>query len=313
KLWVYVLKTKDQVLEKFKQFQALVERQSGKKVKCIRSDNGGEYCGPFDVYCRQQGIRHEKTPPKTPQLNGLAERMNRTLIERVRCMLSEAKLPKHFWGEALYTTMHVINLSPTVALNTEVPDKIWFGKDVKYDHLRVFDCKAFVHVQKDERSKLDMKTRQYIFIGYGHDEYGYRMYDPVKKKLVRSRDVQFMEDQTIKDIDKVKKSTPDKDNSLSEIDPVRMPVHDLDTADNNVQNGEQHNYVGDQQLGDGFDIPLDDDVEEEQEMSQDENLGDAPELPPVQLKRSNRQRQSSTRYTSNEYVTLTDGEEPECY
>ncbi|RDX58134.1 hypothetical protein CR513_62572, partial [Mucuna pruriens] len=94
--FVYVLKTKDQVLEKFKQFQALVERQLGKKVKYIRSDNGGEYCGPFDVYCRQQGIRHEKTPPKTPRLNGLAERMNKTLIERVRCMLSEARLPKHF-------------------------------------------------------------------------------------------------------------------------------------------------------------------------------------------------------------------------
>ncbi|RDY06218.1 hypothetical protein CR513_09841, partial [Mucuna pruriens] len=154
-----------------------------------------------------------------------------------------------------------------------------------------------------------MKTRQCIFIGYSHDEYGYRMYDPVEKKLARSRDVQFMEDQTIEDIDKVKKSTLEKDNSLSEIDLVRMPIHDLDTTDNNVQNGEQHNY-GDQQLGDGFDVPLDDDAEEEQEMSQDENLGDAPELPSIQLRR---QRQSSIRYTSDEYVTLKDGEELECY
>jgi len=98
-------------------------------MKCIRSDNGGEYHGPFGVYCRQHGIRHDKTPPKTPQLNGLAERMNRTLVERVTCMLSEAKLPKHFWGEAL-----LVNLSPIVALNTEVPDKIWFCKNVSYDH-----------------------------------------------------------------------------------------------------------------------------------------------------------------------------------
>ena len=60
----------------------MVERQSSKKLKCIRSDNTGEYRGPFDVYCRQHGIRHEKTPPKTPQLNGLAERMNRTLVEK---------------------------------------------------------------------------------------------------------------------------------------------------------------------------------------------------------------------------------------
>ncbi|RDX72100.1 hypothetical protein CR513_48465, partial [Mucuna pruriens] len=217
------------------------------------------------------------TTPKTSQLNGLAERMNKTLIKRVRWLLFKA--------------------SPLVALNTKVPNKIWFGKDVKYDHLRVFDCKTFMHVPKDERSKLDMKTRQCIFI---------RMYNLVEKKLVRRHDVQFMEDQTIEDIDKVKKSTHEKDNSLFEIDPVQMLVHDLDIAYNNVQNGEQHNY-------DGFDIPLDNDVEEEQEMSQDENLSDALEPPPIQLKRSNRQRQSSTRYTSYEYVTLTHGEELECY
>ncbi|RDX88619.1 hypothetical protein CR513_29765, partial [Mucuna pruriens] len=101
-----------------------------------------------------------------------------------------------------------------------------------------------------------MKSRQCIFIGYGHDEYGYMMYDPIEKKLVRSCDMQFMEDQTIEDIDK---------------------------------------------LGDGFDVPLDDDAEEKQEMSQDENLGDALEPPSVQLRRSNRQRQSSTKYTSDEY------------
>ncbi|RDX77962.1 hypothetical protein CR513_41835, partial [Mucuna pruriens] len=102
------------------------------------------------------------------------------------------------------------------------------------------------------------------------------MYDPIEKKLVRSYDVQFMKDQTIEEINKVKKSTLEKDNN-------------------------------------GFDIPLDNDAEEEQELSQDKNLGDAPKLPPLQLRRSNRERQSSTRYTSNEYVTLTNGEEPECY
>jgi len=55
-------------------------------------------------------------------------------------MLSEAKLPKHFWGKALYTVVHVINLSLVVALNSEEPNKIWFGKNVKYDQLRVFGC-----------------------------------------------------------------------------------------------------------------------------------------------------------------------------
>ncbi|CAJ2645756.1 unnamed protein product [Trifolium pratense] len=311
KLWVYAIKTKDQVLEKFKEFHALVERQSGKKLKCVRSDNGGEYCGLFDVYCKQQGIAHEKTPPKTPQLNGLAERMNRTLVERVRCMLSEAKLPQHYWGEALYTAVHVINLTPNVVLNSEVPDKIWFGKTVKYDHLRVFGSKAFVHVPKDERSKLDAKSKQCIFISYGQDEFGYKFYDPIGNKLIRSRDVVFMEDQIIEDIDKVEKTTPEKDVSLSNIDPVRLPVHNLDTIGGDVQNGEPHDYVDDQQLGEEVYILADND--EENDMSQDENLGEAPESSQVQLRRSNRQRQPSTRYNSDEYVTLTDEGEPEYF
>ena len=80
----------------FKEFQASVERETGKKLKCICTDNGGEYCGPFDKYCKHQGIRHQKTPPKTPQLNGFSERMNMTLRERVRCLLSKEKLSNSF-------------------------------------------------------------------------------------------------------------------------------------------------------------------------------------------------------------------------
>ena len=79
-------------------FKPYLRDKREKKLKCIRTDNGGEYIGPFDNYCKSQGIRHQKTPPKTPQLNGLAERMNRTLVRRVRCVLSEAKLPNSFLG-----------------------------------------------------------------------------------------------------------------------------------------------------------------------------------------------------------------------
>ena len=121
-------------------------------------------------------------------------------------MLFEAKLLGSFWGEALHTAAHVINLSVVVILQADVPDRMWYGKDVSYSHLRVFGCKAFVHVPKDERSKLDAKTRECIFISYGHDEFGYRFYDPVEKKLVRSCDVILVEDQTIEDIGKIEKS-----------------------------------------------------------------------------------------------------------
>jgi hypothetical protein len=171
------------VLGAFKEFHAYFERETGKKLKCVRNDNGGEYCGPFDAYCREQGIRHEKTPPNTPQLNGLAERITRTLRERVRCVLSDAKLSNSFWGEALYTVDDVVNLTSTVVLQNDVLDWFWYGKNISYDHLWIFGYKCFVHVPKDERSKLDTKIRQYIFISYGQDEFSYRCYDQLRRSL----------------------------------------------------------------------------------------------------------------------------------
>ena len=121
-----------------------------------------------------------------------------------------------------------------------------------------------------------------------------------------------MEDQTIEDIEKMEKTTPEKDNNLTDVDPVRLPIQNLDNVDSSVQNGEQHDDVDDRQHGDEIDVPVDD-AEEEHEMSQDENLDDAPEPPQFQLRRSNRQRQPSTRYSSDEYVTLIDRGELECF
>ena len=83
KVRISLLKTKDQVFEAFEEFHAKVERETGQKLKSVRVDNGGEYRGPFESYCKLHGIRLEKTPPKTRQPNGLAERMNRTIEERV--------------------------------------------------------------------------------------------------------------------------------------------------------------------------------------------------------------------------------------
>ena len=80
--------------------------------------------------------------------------MNHTIVERTRCLLSQAKLPRSFWGEAMSTAVDVINLSPCYPLNGDVPERVWTGKDVSYEHLRVFGCRAFVHIPKDERSKF---------------------------------------------------------------------------------------------------------------------------------------------------------------
>ena len=88
----------------------MVETETGLKVKCLRSDNGGEYIdGGFNEYCTAQGIRMEKTIPRTPQQNGVAERMNRTLNERARSMRLHVGLPKNFWVDAVSTEAYLIN------------------------------------------------------------------------------------------------------------------------------------------------------------------------------------------------------------
>jgi hypothetical protein len=199
-------------------------------------------------------------------------------------------------GEALSTSVHVLNLTPCVPLQFDVPDRVWTGKDVSYDHLRVFGCKSFVHIPKDERSKLDVKTRQCIFLGYGLDEFGYRLYDPVEKKLVRSRDVVFMEDQTIHDIEKTEKVVPQYSDGLIDLDSTSLT--DLPAQ---VEHDVQNDYQG---PGD-TDVPLHDESHDQFPV---------PEIPPdVPLRRSTRDRHPSTRYSVDEYVLLTDGGEPECY
>ena len=146
--------------------------------------------------------------PKTPQLNGLAERMNRIIVEKVKCMISHSNLPKTFWGEVMKTVVDLINLSPSRPLNGEIPEEVWSGKKASYSHLRVFECKAFVHISKDERAKLDAKAKECIYLGSPKDELGFRLRNPINKKVVRCRDVELFEDQTIHDIQRSEKPKP---------------------------------------------------------------------------------------------------------
>ena len=95
------------------------------KVKCLRSDNGGEYIdGEFSEYCAAQGIRMKKTIPGTPQQNGVAERMNRTLNEPARSMRLHAGLPKTFWADAVSTAAYLINRGPSVSMEFRLPEEV---------------------------------------------------------------------------------------------------------------------------------------------------------------------------------------------
>lgn len=95
KVCVYLLKHKSETLGKFKNWKLLIENQSGKKVKTLRPDNGLEFCNAkFDLLCTENGIRRYKIAPYTPQQNGVDERMNMTLLEKVRYMLVGSGVPK---------------------------------------------------------------------------------------------------------------------------------------------------------------------------------------------------------------------------
>ena len=120
----------------------------GNPLKRLQTNNCGEYISTeFKEYFSKHGIMHEKTVPGTPQHNGVAEMMNRTIVEKVWCMLKFDKLPKSFLGEVVNTTVYLINRSPSVPLNFDIPQRVWTRKDVSYSHLKVFGYKAFMHVK----------------------------------------------------------------------------------------------------------------------------------------------------------------------
>ena len=192
--WVYMLKHKNEVFDCFLCWKALVEKSSGRKLKTIRTDNGGEYTSTaFEEYLTSEGIRHERTIPRTPEQNGIAERMNRTLVETVRSMLFGARLPHAFWAEALSTAVYLRNRSPTKAVQGMTPYEAWIGEKPVVKHLRVFGCNAYAHVPKEERGKLDSKAKKCTFVGYGNETKGYRLFDTVRQKIIFSRDVVFNE------------------------------------------------------------------------------------------------------------------------
>ena len=124
KTWIYYIQNKSNVFDTFNKWKALVEIETRKKLKCVRSYNGGKYCSTkFDKNCLEHGIRREKTVPRTPQENGVSERMNRIIMEHARCMILHAGLPLQFWADAVDTTVYLINRGPSSSLDGGIQRK----------------------------------------------------------------------------------------------------------------------------------------------------------------------------------------------
>jgi transposase InsO family protein len=185
------------VLTHLETFVTLAEAMhTGLRVCVLRSDNGPELVGELvSHWLTSRGIVRERTATYSPHQNGVVERMNRVIVELGRTMLIASELPKKFWPLAIDTAVYCRNRCPTTTLDGLTPYEAWFGSKPKVSHMRIFGCRAFVHVRKEERDKLDPKAKSCIFVGYSADSSTYRLWDDTRQRLLESRDVYFVEGQ----------------------------------------------------------------------------------------------------------------------
>ena len=191
--WVYLMRYKSEALEKFREFKNEVEKQSGKSIKTLRSDRGGVYLSTeFTQFLKDNGILAELTPPYTPQMNGVSERRNRTLLDMVRSMMSFSKLPISLWGYALETAARVLNVLPSKSV-AYTPYEIWKGKKPDFSYFRVWGCPA--HVKKHDTDKLELRTELCKFVGYPKETIGYYFYRPEEQSIFVAKRVIFLKDE----------------------------------------------------------------------------------------------------------------------
>ncbi|GJY83146.1 retrotransposon protein, putative, ty1-copia subclass [Tanacetum coccineum] len=199
RVWVHFLRHKNEAFSKFKEWKQLVENQTGRKLKKLRTGNGLEFCNQdFNNLCKESGIARHLTVSGTPQQNGLAERMNRTLLNKVRCLLIQSGFPDSFWAEATVTTAYLINRSLSTALEKKTHMYLWSGHPANYEMLRIFGCVSYSYVNQ---GKLKPRAIKCIFLGYPEGVKGYSLWrlDDVKQKIIISRDVVFNESLMYKD------------------------------------------------------------------------------------------------------------------
>jgi hypothetical protein len=169
----------------------MVEKQTKRKVNVLRIDNGMEFCSnEFKLFCGKEGIVRHHTIPHTPQQTGVVERMNKTIISKAHCMLSNASMCRQFWAEAASTTCYLINRSSSIAIEKKTPMEVWSGSPSYHSQLEVFGCTTYAHV---DNGKLESRAIKCVFLGYGSGVKGYKLWNPETKKSMLTRSVVFNE------------------------------------------------------------------------------------------------------------------------
>lgn len=137
---------KDEAFSKFYEWKILAKNQSNKKVKFLRTDNGLEFCNSeFDGFCKKNDIKRHRTCTYTPYKNSVVDHMNKTIMEKVRCLLNESGLVEKFWVEVVATSVYIINGTLLSANDNNIPEESWLGKVPGYLYLRRFGSVIYIH------------------------------------------------------------------------------------------------------------------------------------------------------------------------
>jgi hypothetical protein len=202
--FVALIEKKEEAGRFTREIMQFVNTQTSQKITGLRSDNGGEYVNEtVGTWLAERGIHHEYTIPYTPQQNGKAERLNRTLQEMARCVLDDSSNPNWLWGEAIMCVNYIRNITVRSRKGI-VPYTQFWGREPTYASLRIFGCKAYVLIPKEKRkSKMDSVCEVGMMVGYPTQASGYRILleDSSGKYVVKAkRDVIF--DETMVGADK---------------------------------------------------------------------------------------------------------------
>ncbi|GJS85154.1 putative RNA-directed DNA polymerase [Tanacetum coccineum] len=193
--WVFFLAKKDETSDILKTFIRQIENQLNHKVKIIRSDNGTEFKNRVMLeFCGKKGIKQEFSNARTPQQNGVAERMNRTLIEAARTMLADSLLPTTFWAEAVNTACYTFNRVRVTKPQNKTPYELLFGHKPILSYIKPFGCHVTILNTLSPLGKFDGKSDEGFLVGYSVNSKAFRVYNLVTKRVEVNLHVNFLEE-----------------------------------------------------------------------------------------------------------------------
>ena len=188
----YFLKFKYEVFECLKDFKEFAENQSNKRIKILRTDNGGEYVNKdVENLCSEASIQIQHIVPYSPSQNGVAERKNRSLKEMANCMLHARDLPSKLWAEAINYATYIQNRVPHKGLKGVTPFEAWSGKKLEVTHFCIFGSRAWARIPSDKRKALEPQIKECIFVGYPEGVKGYGLLNPSIENLFIEISVKF--------------------------------------------------------------------------------------------------------------------------